>query len=245
MRRRPGRQVRDWGLATKADHAQARVPRTRILAVVVAAVFVLGAGAVPVRAQAEHAAQPAAASEHQAAAGAAHGEGEGGAGHGEPLTSTIARLFNFALLAGSLVYLLKSPLAAYLASRAAEVRARLVKAAEMRAAAAAETADVDRKLQTLPAELDRLRASGAEEVAAEEARVRQSADAERARLLEVTRRDIGMHVRLAERDLMRQAATLAVAVATDRVKASITDADQLRLVDRYLAQVGTETGGTR
>ena len=37
---------------------------------------------------------------------------------------------------------------------------------------------------------------------------------------------------------MTRAADLAVAVASERVRTTITDADQVRLVDRYLVQVG-------
>ena len=156
----------------------------------------------------------------------------------EPIVATIARLFNFALLAATLVYFLRSPLATYLATRSTEVRAQLVKAAELRAAAASEVAEVDKKLQALPAELESLRKTGAEEVAAEETRIRQSAEAERMRLQEVTKREIGTQVKIAERELMKRASDLAVKVASDRVKATITDADQIRLVDRYLVQVG-------
>jgi F0F1-type ATP synthase membrane subunit b/b' len=107
----------------------------------------------------------------------------------------------------------------------------------MRAAAAAEQAAIAEKMLSLPAELEALRKAGAEEVAAEESRIRKAAEAERERLLEVTRRDISTQLKLAERALMKQAADLAVAVASERVKTTITDADQIRLVDRYLVQV--------
>lgn len=200
---------------------------------------------------AEHATQPPAeptqppaagsAAEHQTAAAGEHkaapGE-EAAAEHSNPLIGTIARLFNFALLAGSLFYLLRSPIAVYLTTRSTQIRERLVKAGDMRTAAAAEQAAIAEKMQTLPAELEALRKTGAEEVAAEEARIRQAAEAERERLLVVTRREISTQLKLAERALTKQAADLAVAVASERVKTTITDADQVRLVDRYLVQVG-------
>jgi F0F1-type ATP synthase membrane subunit b/b' len=197
----------------------------------------------------EHAAQPSAsapasehkaapAGEHQAAASGEHNaEGEGGEHGGSQIVPTIARLFNFSLLVGTLFYLLRSPLAVYLAGRSTSIRERLVKASDMRATAAADQAAIAEKMKTLPAELDALRAAGALEIAAEEVRVRQAADAERARLLDVTRRDIDTQLKVAARDLMKRAAELAVSVATERVKSTITDADQIRLVDRYLVDV--------
>jgi len=181
--------------------------------------------------------QTAAAGEHKAAAAGTEGE-EAAAEHGNPLIATIARLFNFALLAGTLFYLLRSPLAVYLANRSTEIRERLVKASDMRAGAAAEQAAIAQKMQSLPAELEALRKAGADEVVAEEARIRQAAESERERLLEVTRRQISTQLKLAERALMTRAADLAVAVASERVRTTITDADQVRLVDRYLVQVG-------
>lgn len=190
-----------------------------IIAIVMAAALTAGGATAVLLAQPEHAAEAAAE-------------------HGSPLVDTIARLFNFALLAGTLFYLLRSPLAAYLAGRSQQVRERLVKAAEMRTAAIAQQADVAQKLQSLPAELDALRQAGAQEVAAEEARIRQAAEAERQRLLDVTHREIGTQLKLAERALTRQAADLAVSLAAERVRTTITKADQLRLVDRYLVQVG-------
>ena len=51
----------------------------------------------------------------------------------------LARLFNFVLLAGALVYFLRTPVATYLASRGAQIRQDLVNAAEMRSAATGRT----------------------------------------------------------------------------------------------------------
>jgi F0F1-type ATP synthase membrane subunit b/b' len=54
-------------------------------------------------------------------------------------------------------------------------------------------------------------------------------------LLDQARREIDLQVRAAERDLTRRAAELTVGLASDRIKRAITDEDQQRLVDRYLA----------
>jgi F0F1-type ATP synthase membrane subunit b/b' len=185
--------------------------------------------------------QAPAAGEHNPAAAGAEGE-EAAADHSNPLVGMIAKLFNFVLLAGTLVYFLRSPLAVYLSNRSSQIRERLVKARELRAGAAAEQAAVAEKMKSLPAELAALSKAGAEEIEAEEARIRQAAEAERARLLELTDRDINTQLKLAERALTKQAADLAVAVAAERVKTTITDADQIRLVDRYLIQVGSGNG---
>ena len=44
-------------------------------------------------------------------------------------------------------------------------------------------------------------------------------------------------MKIAERDLVSHAADLAVGVAADRIRHTITDEDQKRLVDRYVQQL--------
>jgi F-type H+-transporting ATPase subunit b len=157
--------------------------------------------------------------------------------HESGAVDIVARLLNFAILAGTLFYLLRSPIATYLADRSSQIRSDLVNAAEMKRAAAAQLEEIDRRMQALPGELEALRTKGAQEIAAEEARIRAAAAAERARLLEEARRDIDLQLKIAERELVSHAADLAIGVATERIKNSITDDDQRRLVDRYVQQL--------
>jgi F-type H+-transporting ATPase subunit b len=169
---------------------------------------------------------------HTAAAG--H---EAAAEHAMTMWQTIAKLANFAVLAGVLVYFLKSPIAEFLASRVTQIRQDLVAAAELRASATAQLAEIDRKLQTLPAELAALKAQGEQDLRAEQARLASAAALERERLLAHARREIEMRLRLARRELTEHAAQLAVGLAEQRIRRSITPDDQLRLVDRYTAQL--------
>ena len=164
---------------------------------------------------------------------AAEGEHEG-------ILPTIAKLFNFAVLVGVLVYFLRAPIAEYLRTRSAQIREALVTAAETRKAATAQLEEIQRQLASLPAELEALKKRGAEDTAAEEARIAETAKAERARLLEQTRREIDMRLRVARRELTEHAAQLAVRVAEDRIRRSITADDQVRLLDRYTAQISKE-----
>jgi F-type H+-transporting ATPase subunit b len=194
----------------------------RVIAVAVFAVWVLG---TPVRAAQEP--EPVKSVQGEAEA----------AEQGHPIVDMIARLVNFGILAGSLWWLLKSPIRQYLDDRGKQIRSDLVNAAEMKQSAAAQIEEIDRKMQALPGELDALRAQGAREIAAEEERIRTAAAAERERLLEQARREIDMQVKVAERQLVAHAADLAVGVASERIKKNITDDDQKRLVDRYVQQL--------
>jgi F-type H+-transporting ATPase subunit b len=219
------------------------------------AAALLGLATLPVAAQEHKAAPPveqhapkadtAAPGQHAPApAGAPHAQPQGehaaaaeGDHAGPSIWSFIAKLVNFAILAGTLVYFLRDPLSQYVTQRGQQVRHELVTARELKATATAQLAAIDQRLQALPGELDALRTRGAQETAAEEARIRQAAAAERERLIEQTRRDIDAQLRVARRELMHEASTLAVGVARARLQSSLTPADQLRLVDRYTSQV--------
>lgn len=181
-----------------------------------------------------HVAPGEAGGEHGPAEAAEHAEG---APHAESIWGPISRAFNSAVLFGVLYYFLRKPIAAYLGSRDQEIRNDLVTAADMKTTAAAQLAALEQKLAALPGELENLKARGAEEIAAEEARIEQAAAADRARLLEQTRREIDLQLRIAHRELVEHASNLAVGLATDRIRTNITPDDQARLVDRYLQQV--------
>jgi len=144
---------------------------------------------------------------------------------------------NFIIFVGVIYYFGNGPMKEYLATRSASIRKDLVEAAEIKAAATAQLAAVEQKLQALPGELAALRTRGADEIVSEEKRIATAAEAERERLLEQTRREIDLQVRLAKKDILEHAADLSVQLATERLKKEITPADQARLVDQYLTQV--------
>ena len=164
---------------------------------------------------------------------AAEGEHEG-------ILPTVAKLFNFAVLIGVLVYFLRTPIADYLRVRSTQIREALVTAAEMRQTATAQLEAIHQQLALLPSELEALKKRGVEDTAAEEARIAATAKVERARLLEQMRREIDMRLRVARRELTEHAAALAVQVAEDRIRRNITADDQLRLLDRYTTQIAKE-----
>ena len=164
-------------------------------------------------------------------------EGEHGEAEHEGWLPVIAKIVNFGVLAGILAYYLKTPIQTHLAARGTQIRQDLVTAADLRATAEAQLADIESKLKALPAELEALRVQGAQDVRDERVRIEQAAATERQRLLDQTRRDIDMRLRIARRQLLELAAQLSVDVAKTRIASTITPEDQLRLVDRYATQL--------
>jgi F-type H+-transporting ATPase subunit b len=144
---------------------------------------------------------------------------------------------NFIIFIGVLYYFFNKPFSEYLAGRSSTIRKDLVEAAALKSTATAQLASIEQKLQALPGELNALRARGAEDIKAEEQRIAAQAAADRERLLEQTRREIDLQVRLAKKEILDHAADLSVQLATERIRQEITPEDQSRIVERYLDQV--------
>ncbi len=153
------------------------------------------------------------------------------------LLPTIAKVVNFALLVGILVYFLKAPIVRYLADRAETVRRDLVAAQTLRETAQAQLDAVRAKVAALPAELEAPAARGRDELARERDRLAATTGREREKLRDTTRREIERLSRVARRELVEHTADLAMARARARIAAEITPDDQARLVDRYMSEV--------
>ena len=193
---------------------------------------------------AEHATTaPSATADHAQPAGEHAAEEHAAEGH-SMWTGLLWPTVNFLILVGGLWWFLKEPFANYLRDRHGTIRKELVEAANVKAAAAAQLAEIEAKLRALPGEIEALRTRGSEEIVAEEQRISAMAAAERDRLLEQTRKEIALQLRLAKRDLVEHTANLAVQLASDRLQGQISIEDQDRLVDRYLNQVKKNLGDT-
>lgn len=157
--------------------------------------------------------------------------------HDESWMPTVAKVFNFLALVGLLIYFLRSPITAHLAARHATIRRELVDAQTLRQSADQQLAAVRARLAELPGELEVLQTRGMDELAHERTRLQATTAAERAKLLERTRRDIDLRFRVARRDLVEHTADLAVRIARSRIAQEMTADDHTRLVDRYAEEV--------
>jgi F-type H+-transporting ATPase subunit b len=150
---------------------------------------------------------------------------------------TFAKLLNFGVLAGVLVYFLKTPIAGYLKGRSETIRRDLVDAAALRANAERQLVEVRERLARLPAEIEGLRQRGSDELAQERLRIAEDATRERDLLLERTRREIETQLRFARRELIAHVADLSMKIARAKIEREITPDDQARLIERYVAEV--------
>jgi len=203
-----------------------RDSRARRLVLAAAVLAIVSLAGRPARAQETAHEQPSAPA-HESA----------GEAHEESIWPFVGKIFNFVVLVGGLVYLMRKPFAEYLTRRGGELRAELSAAEALKAEATAKIAEIDARMKTLPAEIEALGARGRADIAAEEQRIRELAAAEKQRLLDQAAREIDLRVRAARRELVEHAADLTIDVARTKIQNEITDADRSRLVDRYLSQV--------
>jgi F-type H+-transporting ATPase subunit b len=226
----------------------------------------LGAPALRAQAPAEHAqpaetpaheAKPAPEAGHETAAEAtgheatgheAAGHGAEHAGHHTPIKlfgmelerpgQFGVQLFNFALFAGLLFFLLKGALSSAFKARAKELEDKLSQAERERAEADAQIQELEGRMAGLQAELAGIMAKAETEAEAEKERIIQSAQTEAVAILAQTHAEIEFQKRSAEAELRTLVAELAIEGATKRLQNQVTGDVASRVIDRSIQQVG-------
>lgn len=168
---------------------------------------------------------------------------EGGEAHtwlGVPFW--IWQAVNLVLFVGLLVYLLKRPAAEFFAKRRAEVDEKLRRAEESRLRAERLARDVGEKLASIEAELAKIRESAAREAEAEKVALTEQAQVESQRLVARANAEIANRLSSARAELTAFAGDLAIEIAADVLKKSITPDDQKRLVNEGVAALAGKRG---
>ncbi|MFN7143514.1 MAG: hypothetical protein ACK4YP_07060 [Myxococcota bacterium] len=168
------------------------------------------------------------------------GHGEAGA-HGIPWDLIALQAANVVIFVGLLVWLARKPVGDYLKNRALGIRGQLEESAKLKAEAAARAADMESKLVSLGKRVDELKAEAAVEADKEAQRIEERAHADAARIKETAERTIREEATRARNELRGEAARLAVQLARETLKRSVTPDDQERLAREFLAAVEKET----
>ncbi len=170
---------------------------------------------------------------------AAFAAGDGGhADSGVLLKDFLYRCFNFALMAGLLVYFVTKPVRKGLKERSAEIEKTLAEAEAAKQAAEAKHREYSEKL-----------AKATEEIAGITAAIRREGELERDKIIaaskelavkierEADNKAAGV-VAKARTELREEASRLAVELAEDLLKKQVSADDQKRLVEEYMQKMG-------
>ena len=148
------------------------------------------------------------------------------------------QLFNFALFAGLLFFLLKGALSSAFKARAKDLEDKLSQAERDKAEADAQIRELEARMTGLQAELEGIMAKAETEAQAEKTRIIEAAQGEAAQILAQTLAEIDYQKRAAEAELRDLVVELAVEGATRRLQDRVTGDVASRVLDRSIQQVG-------
>lgn len=147
------------------------------------------------------------------------------------------QLINFGALAFILIKFAGPAITKALEARHNQLKADLASASEAKAAAEARLAEQERRLAALEQEIGAMRAGIRQEAEAEKARLIQVAEERARRIQEETRFLLDQQTKQAEIDLRHEAARVAVDMAEQIVRRALNAGDQQRLVDSFVGDV--------
>ncbi len=174
--------------------------------------------------------------------GAAHGAAAAGHEvHGIPWEMIGLQAANVVLFGIALAWLARGPIRDALKNRSLAVSKQLDESARLKAEAAATNADIEARLATLDRRVEEMKAEAAVEADREAMRIEERAHADASRVKDTAERTIREESTRARNELRGEAARLAVALARETLKRSVTADDQDRLAREFLAAVEKET----
>ena len=159
-------------------------------------------------------------------------------GMGPATSFAIAIAFNFAGIALVVYFLLKSKLPQAFRDRTSSIQKSIKEAQAASADAARRLADIEARLGKLDTEVGEIRTSAEREAAAEEERIRQSAEEDKHKVVEAVETEITAIARNARRELKSYAASLAVDMASRRIR--VDEPTDHALVREFADQLGKD-----
>lgn len=149
------------------------------------------------------------------------------------------KVLDVAIIAFFAVKFLSKPIARAMADRSDAVRRALEDATAGRREAEARLAEFQAKAAGLEGEIEALRAQAAAGMERERAILIEEGQAAAERVAQHARETIRQEVAKARAELHREAADLALRLAEEQVRASVTAEDQRRLAGDYLREMET------
>ena len=173
------------------------------------------------------------------ASGEAEGAHHGGSLSPAKLKDLLWRVLNFAVLLAILIKLLSKPIANGLRARQQSIKEQFADLEERKAEADSAYQTYEKKLESIDQEIQEIVQAAVAQGEAEKERIINDAN----RAAEDIKRQAEMAVQheLAEAKLKlrEEVANQAVAMAEELIRKNLQEADQVKLIEDYLAKVGT------
>jgi F-type H+-transporting ATPase subunit b len=144
---------------------------------------------------------------------------------------------NFVILAGVAGYYLSKHLPPFFKNRTAEIQKDINEAQQQKQAAEKRAAEMDARLSTLGAEIEKFRVESKIQMEQEAARIRQETASQIAKLQKQAEQEIESAGNLASRELSAYAAKLALDLAEQRIRTRLDANTEAGLIDDFTADL--------
>ncbi len=161
-----------------------------------------------------------------------HSEAEGGS-----VAETLERLINFVIFAGILYVALRKPLMNFLDNHAEHIQKALKEAKEIQEEAIQKAEAYQTKLLSVEEEALKIKQEAEQEALEEKKKILAEAQTQAERLMTQVRFEVDQEVKKAKEELRTFAALLAVEIAEKKLRADLTESDQKKLVEEYIARM--------
>lgn len=155
----------------------------------------------------------------------------------DPWLSFAIKVLNFLILMAILIKFLRKPLGNFLKSRQAKVRQALEDAEKAKAEAEKKMDEYEKRLTHIDSEIEEIHRVLKEEGEKEKARIISEAERMAENIKEQARSTAQQEIRQAQRILREEMSDLAVKLAEEVLKKSMSKSDQKRLVEEYVAKM--------
>jgi F-type H+-transporting ATPase subunit b len=140
---------------------------------------------------------------------------------------------NFVIIVGAGGYFLSKHLPAYFGGRTADIQKDITEAQAQKAAAEKRSAEMDARLASLGAEVEKFRAEAKAEMAMEAARIRQETGQLIEKIQKQAEQEIESAGTLASRELKAYAARLSLDLAEQRIRTRLDAGTEAGLVEDF------------
>lgn len=150
----------------------------------------------------------------------------------------ILKLLNMIVFLGLLGYLLRGPVTTALAQRQEQIQREAAEARERRTKADQMASDIQARLTQIEQEVQSIRERADADGKRQRQELMAAAETEAAKILQAARNEVDNRLKSARHELTEYAGQLASERAVSILKETITDADQKKLFEESLREVG-------
>ncbi len=153
---------------------------------------------------------------------------------------TAGRWLNLTILVGLLVYALRRPISAFYSDRRERIRKEMRQAQLDLEEAQKRLSQVEARKQALEGELEQIRENARRQAEAERLRVLEEARNDSRKIIAAAEREIDNLRRHAREELRGYTAQLAVELAEERIRDSLSPQDRERMHDRFFSGLSAQ-----